>query len=208
MAEPKAHAQGPATPDTSNPGGDDPSMEDILASIRRILGEGEAAAATAPEPLPPPAPKTRQPEPVASGEPEVFALDQSMLVEEAPVPAESAPPPEVVSPEPVASPPPVPQTSADMPPVPDHQESAPHAGPLVMPETAAAAASSVGSLLRTLTAQRHPVAVSRGGPTLEDMVREEMRPALKAWLDAHLPEMVERLVRAEIERVVSRATEL
>ena len=34
-----------------------------------------------------------------------------------------------------------------------------------------------------------------------------MRPLLKQWLDAHLPPMVERLVRAEIERVVGRAVD-
>jgi cell pole-organizing protein PopZ len=48
-------------------------------------------------------------------------------------------------------------------------------------------------------------AVTRGGPSIEDVVREELRPLLKAWLDAHLPGLVERLVRAEIERVVGRA---
>jgi len=37
--------------------------------------------------------------------------------------------------------------------------------------------------------------VYRGGPTLEDMVRDEMRVLLKSWLDAHLPVMVESLVR-------------
>ena len=47
--------------------------------------------------------------------------------------------------------------------------------------------------------------VRSNGPTIEDIVREELRPLLKAWLDANLPPMVERLVRAEIERVVGRA---
>ena len=37
--------------------------------------------------------------------------------------------------------------------------------------------------------------------TLEDLVREMLRPMLKAWLDENLPGTVERLVRAEIERV-------
>jgi hypothetical protein len=46
--------------------------------------------------------------------------------------------------------------------------------------------------------------VHTGGPTIEDIVREELRPLLKAWLDANLPPMVERLVRTEIERVVGR----
>jgi cell pole-organizing protein PopZ len=37
--------------------------------------------------------------------------------------------------------------------------------------------------------------------TLEDLVREMLRPMLKTWLDDNLPGLVERLVRAEIERV-------
>jgi cell pole-organizing protein PopZ len=39
------------------------------------------------------------------------------------------------------------------------------------------------------------------GRTLEDLVREMLRPMLKTWLDDNLPRMVDRLVRAEIERV-------
>ena len=41
---------------------------------------------------------------------------------------------------------------------------------------------------------------------VEDLVREEIRPLLKSWLDQHLPPIVERLVQAEIERVVARQT--
>jgi cell pole-organizing protein PopZ len=37
--------------------------------------------------------------------------------------------------------------------------------------------------------------------TLEDLVQDMLRPMLKGWLDENLPGMVERLVRAEIERV-------
>ena len=37
--------------------------------------------------------------------------------------------------------------------------------------------------------------------TLEDLIREMLRPMLKAWLEDNLPRIVERLVRAEIERV-------
>ena len=72
------------------------------------------------------------------------------------------------------------------------------------PESTAAAAASVGSLLRTLSQER-TTQVHRGGPTIEDLVREEVRPLLKDWLDHHLPPLVERLVRQEIERVAGRA---
>lgn len=81
--------------------------------------------------------------------------------------------------------------------------AAPNDG-LVAEEAAAAAASAVGSLVRTLTADRSP-ALHAGGPTVEEVVRDLLRPLVKEWLDAQLPGLVERVVRGEIERVVGRA---
>lgn len=201
----------PGADEGSDASGGDPSMEDILASIRRILSEDEASPEPAAEaPLMPPAP----PSP-AHSPPDVLALDPSMLVQEPPPHTDPAP-----APQPAPEPPPAPEhlpepqpkdaappeDHSPMPAVPDSPPAAPHPASesLVAPEAAAAAASSVGSLLRTI-GTRHGVAVTRGGPTIEDLVREELRPALKAWLDANLPPIVERLVRAEIERVVGRA---
>jgi uncharacterized protein len=43
--------------------------------------------------------------------------------------------------------------------------------------------------------------LTQNARTLEDLVTEMMRPMLKAWLDDNLPGLVERVVRAEIERV-------
>jgi cell pole-organizing protein PopZ len=74
----------------------------------------------------------------------------------------------------------------------------------VAPAVAAATTAAVGKLLRAVVQER-AATVSRGGPSIEDVVREEVRPLLKEWLDQHLPPIVERLVRAEIERVVGRA---
>jgi len=79
------------------------------------------------------------------------------------------------------------------------------AGGIASPETATAAAGSVTNLVRALTSDRG-AQVHSGGPTIADLVREELRPMLKAWLDSNLPPLVERLVRAEIERVISRAS--
>ena len=39
------------------------------------------------------------------------------------------------------------------------------------------------------------------------MTREILRPMIKSWLDEHLPSLVERLVRAEIQRVARRLAE-
>lgn len=71
-------------------------------------------------------------------------------------------------------------------------------------ETTSAAAGSISNLVRALTSDR-AAQVSSGGPTIADIVREEMRPMLKTWLDTNLPPMVERMVRSEIDRVIARA---
>jgi cell pole-organizing protein PopZ len=181
--------------------GADPSMEDILASIRRILNEDE-------NPSPQDPPRDGLPTPThveGAGGGDVFMLDESMMVPDQPAPdpqtpvtaAPSRPTPllrESVSPSP--SPPAVPATVLEAGPPPQSG--------LIAAETESAAVNSVGSLLRTLSAER-ATQVYRGGPTLEELAREEMRPLLAAWLDKHLPPMVERLVRIEIERVLGRA---
>jgi cell pole-organizing protein PopZ len=75
---------------------------------------------------------------------------------------------------------------------------------LLAPAVAAATTAALGQLLRSVAAERQ-APVYRGGPSIEDVVREELRPLLREWLDQHLPPLVERLVRVEIERVVGRA---
>ncbi len=171
-------------------------MEDILASIRRILSEDETADPAAVKPA-----EDSQPAPPEEPEDDVLVLDPSMLVPEPAAEADPEPEPEpVAEPEPVIElapalePPPVIAVPASI------SESTTD---LLAPAAAAAAASSVDNLVRTLAAGRSTHVYS-GGPTIEDLVREEVRPLLKEWLDTHLPPMVERLVRVEIERVVGR----
>jgi uncharacterized protein len=64
---------------------------------------------------------------------------------------------------------------------------------LLSDATSAAVDSAFNALAETVLVQN--------GRTLEDLVREMLRPMLKSWLDDNLPNLVERLVRAEIERV-------
>jgi len=59
--------------------------------------------------------------------------------------------------------------------------------------TSAAVETAFNTLAHTVLVQN--------ARTLEDLVREMLRPLLKTWLDDNLPDVVERLVRAEIERV-------
>jgi uncharacterized protein len=66
-------------------------------------------------------------------------------------------------------------------------------GGLMSSKTSAAVDSAFNALAQTVLVQN--------ARTLEDLVREMLRPMLKVWLDDNLPGMVERLVRAEIERV-------
>lgn len=66
-----------------------------------------------------------------------------------------------------------------------------------MPLASAATLASVNSAFNSLA---HTV-LSQNARTLEDLVREMLRPMLRAWLDDNLPGLVERLVKAEIERV-------
>jgi len=69
---------------------------------------------------------------------------------------------------------------------------------------AAAAFARLGALPRE---RRNEPELPLGGAkrTLEEIVHEMLRPLLQAWLDDHLPGIVERLVREEIARVVGEA---
>ena len=226
----------------------EPSMEEILASIRRIIADDEAkpaaaekpasplaaakpavmkdippsAIAPAPKPAPPapkpaPAPPPPAPEPVASNnqddidamlasldaatpeadirpaqpEPEadVFELTDEMALPE-PVPAAATfnkvePQDDIEFTEAKASR----RQPAYEPPF----ESAAPARPMLSHSTVSAVESAFNSLANTV--------LSNNARTLEDLVKEMLRPMLKHWLDDNLPGLVERIVKAEIERV-------
>jgi cell pole-organizing protein PopZ len=185
----------------------EPSMEEILASIRRIIADDDSTKPAQRAPDPPRA------EPPLAPPPPVF-------------PAPPAPPRARVEPEPrpvLEQPSPLDQSSdildltesmAAMPPPPaapqfrtidgasdvgfaEAGERGPMSGEersrLISNSTSAAVDSAFNTLAQTVLMQN--------ARTLEDLVREMLRPMLKSWLDDNLPGMVERLVRAEIERV-------
>ena len=206
----------------------EPSMEEILASIRRIIADDDASktAQVAVEPAPRPAAEVRAfappppppPEPAAAPEEEhaapaatgagdiegnasdILALTESMA---APSFNQAAPSP---------TPGPTPQfrkiealsdvsfDEAEQKPAMQRSEEPParftrEGGEqrLLSTATSAAVNSAFNTLAQTVLVQN--------ARTLEDLVREMLRPLLKSWLDDNLPGMVERLVRAEIERV-------
>jgi cell pole-organizing protein PopZ len=196
----------------------EPSMEEILASIRRIIADDDATkqpakpAPKAAEPAPAkPAPAAAAPPPAPAAAPAAGPDDIDAMLEELDEPEaqEAAAPPEDVLEltEAMAAPAPEPAPASfrriepdqdvvfDDPPPAPAPPARPH--PVDTALLSSAASAAVHSAFGTLA---HSVLV-QNTRTLEDLVKEMLRPMLKAWLDDNLPVMVERLVRAEIERV-------
>jgi len=208
----------------------EPSMEEILASIRRIIADDDtkpspkapepprpAPAAAAPaRPAAPPPPPVRPPAPPNKQD----AIDAVLANMDAPpAPPKAAPKPaapaadvldltEAMTAAPPAPPSPtsfrtidgasdvVFAERGDAPEAP--RQPAPSPAPaldrgLMSASTRSAVDSAFNSLANTV--------LGNNARTLEDLVKEMLRPMLKTWLDDNLPGMVERIVRAEIERV-------
>ena len=171
----------------------EPSMEDILASIKRIISDEQIPSPQMAAPPPvhhEPAPVPRPAAAPLSGWPRAGEAQPSEsileLTERVRVPDRTAevPPPRV----PFESPPPVQravdrlrQAEADMP-----QPATPRPVPRdLMPRT--------------------PTPRPTGGDvTLDALVREMLQPLLSDWIDQNLPDMVERLVQAEIRRMMDK----
>ena len=224
----------------------EPSMEEILASIRRIISDEEAAigddssSKTEPEADPNEAMSQEaldalfdEPTPEPEPEPEEEELDMAAAmaemdeaeepeeedvlelssewqeselvepqdddvmfanIEQAKEEAEPAPLEEIVSKKLEEAVPAALESAfaaAPMPegPLPNVERGA----PLVSDDTSKKVTSAFGDLTHTI--------LNNNSRTIENVVEDMLRPMLKAWLDQNLPVMVERLVRAEIERV-------
>jgi cell pole-organizing protein PopZ len=155
----------------------EPSMEEILASIRRIISEEEQAPNAAPvldltqTDEPPPAAAPTMPAP-AEDDIVFEAVEQAVAQEVTPVPeaATTAPQPRAVAVEP----------TADV---------------ILSTPVASQAAGSLARLAGTLRISEAP------GQTVEGVVRELLKPMLKDWLDQNLAGIVEARVEAELERI-------
>ena len=195
----------------------EPSMEEILASIRRIISDddkeieaaaqeneevpeskeelvGEETVAMAePEPEPDPEPAAEE----VDDDDDDDILDLTDMEASDPEPLFEEQAYKEPEPEPVAtpvSPPPAP------PPAPT-----PAPANLVSPPQAGEASGSFERLTEKLNEDYSELPIGNGAVTLEGLTRELVRPMLKEWLDQHLPMMVERLVREEIERLVMQS---
>ncbi|WP_191252733.1 DUF2497 domain-containing protein [Kordiimonas sediminis] len=184
---------------------EEPTMEEILASIRRIIsdddGEGEAeSAAEEAAPTPEPVPEEVVPEPEFAPEPE-------------PTPEpEIAPEPEVVpeiepepAPLPVQEPEPAPaQADEDEDDVFDLTEFATEqpvnpADPIVSEPVEDRASLSFNQLSSMMVS-----GYVGDENTLEALVRSMLKPMLQGWLDENLPQIVQDAVEREVARIARR----
>lgn len=203
----------------------EPSMEDILASIKRIIAEDtEAAVARAPRVRRGPVAVPDPVDDVSADAPPAFAA--APVPEEpsaaAPVTAEPAdvleltsplidPEPETMS-APAANPNPADAPAetapaAELPPAPPAPPAAPtpppvqaSAGGPILSGAAAIASRNAFAALNQLQVRSD----EGQSNTLEGLVADLLRPMLRDWLDRELPGIVERLVQDEIKRVSGR----
>ncbi|HTK84916.1 MAG TPA: DUF2497 domain-containing protein [Patescibacteria group bacterium] len=159
----------------------EPSIEEILASIRQIISDDDAPA----EAPPPPPPKAESP----PGKPDVLELTD--VVEE-----ETVKKPE---PEPEPEPPPRRRMEIDMREVEEDTD----AKSILTPHAASAAMEGFTKLTSHMALDRE----GTGAVTIEDIMKEMLRPMLREWLDANLPQVIEKLVQKELDQIARKAME-
>ena len=130
----------------------EPSMEEILSSIKKIIAEDDGRAQPAPKARSRAAPSDAA-APSADADDTILELTEAVVVEQ-----------------------------------------------IVSADAAAASRQALSSLSRLIV--KPDIA---GADTLEGLVREMLKPMLKDWLDAHLPEIVERVVAQEVARITGQA---
>jgi len=190
----------------------EPSIEEILNSIRQIISDDDDSAPPAPEE---PAP-VFTPEPVAAQpfeQDDVIELmdrveeeqdisfaesEPDIEIEMRETPQEPEPEDQYIPEEEEAPPPPPPRKAPEARPAPrPAPQPEPEADSVFTRQAEDAAFGAFSELARK-------TAVEYGGITLEEIVRSELKPMLRDWLDRHLPSMIERLVQEELERVSKR----
>ena len=202
----------------------EPTMEEILASIRRIISEDDAPASAAADaatspgdpPEPPFTPAAHPPAPHSPAPHADDVLELTERVEPEPPPAPRAPAFHEPEPAAAAPPPRSPATPAslgdldfDAPPAaspPKPAPAAPGTGPAIGAEEPLVGSGAAGRAADHFGALASSLAMPAQGRTLEDVVRELLRPMLKDWLDQHLPAIVEARVQDEVERISRRRT--
>lgn len=156
----------------------EPSMEEILSSIKRIIAEeGDVAVSTRARRAPRPTAVSRTASPASLlGDDEVLELSD-------PVAAEDIPQPHAPEQQPLTMGAPTPPEAAK-------------ADPILSDRAAEATRGPLEALSRMVVKPTVP-----GSDTLEGLVRSLIKPMLSEWLDANLPQIVEEMVAREITRI-------
>ena len=189
----------------------EPTMEEILASIRRIISEDDAPAETAPAAAPEPeAALEPEPAPVEAAAPDPEPVDEPDVEEDDVLELTEpyqAPAAEVIGDLDVAEPDafPVAEAAGDSEPEPEPAAAAPAYNRIVGDSAAASAASAFAGLAAAMRPADSAEPSLGSGLTIDDLARALLRPMLKEWLDAHLPGIVEAEVRKEVERIARTA---
>jgi cell pole-organizing protein PopZ len=175
----------------------EPSMEEIIASISRIITDDKRPS----DPV----------RPVPEEKSDVLELTEAVnadgsLRRVTPLPENLT----ALSTEPAASVDPLAaNATAQNEPKPSQSEPRPDPGrERILSAATSGAAAAAFAQLGVLPRERRregEMPLGAAERTLEDIVREMLRPLLQGWLDEHLPGIVERLVREEIARVVGEA---
>ena len=176
---------------------EEPSIEEILDSIRQIISDddedGEAAVAEAPEePVPVPEPEP-EPEPEIVAEPEPAPAPQ-------PEPEPDIALEDIEEEEDVLELTPEMQQPVEEPP--KATETVAEEGSILSDEAKSAALASMAKLASSMPVSRRP---GYEGVTVEDIVRELLNPVIREWADGHLQDVVEKVVQKEISKLASRA---
>jgi cell pole-organizing protein PopZ len=201
----------------------EPSMEEILASIRRIIADDQTGTSRPATPKEATEPRAFDSPPAPTGmpgpgfDPPAEALPKSPFAAqieaafagittekadptlERDIAAQRMPQPKAGAPESESARPVGGHIRREA----DRRHAVPAAqvmpgeDPLISPQTDAA----VSAAFNTLVASRF----LQSNALVDDAIHDLLRPMLKAWLDDNLPILVERLVRAEIERVARGA---
>ncbi len=182
---------------TPQVGQEEPSMEDILTSIRKILSDEGTEGAD----------DVKGPEGENAMEREDSAETKSDIGVDFTESESDREPPDnkPIEPEPAA------ETAASAEEdkilllTPEMRAAA---GASVMSSaTAEASADALSQLARAILDHRD-INIGTRDVTLEAMVRQMLRPLLKEWLDRNLPYLIERLVKKEIDLMINRAERL
>src|SRR3954469_16086729 len=199
----------------------EPTMEEILASIRKIISEDGPEAAAAPTDAAPPPPVASEPAPAPQPVYETQHDDVLELTQEIEPPAPPAPPPEDLvfesvepAPAPVYAAAPASEGHSDI--FSNHTRKAMEdtfasmdepEEPAPAPARHAAAiapvdGSSVENVFERAVRESFEPVLQKYLSDNSDAVINRMKPLIREWMDEHFPALLEGAVRAEVERVV------